>query len=1577
MIPTTPLPPPPLSSSASTGQQHYEKNDTNASSSFNNSNSNTTTTHTTTTTTTTAMMIQEPPRLPLNTFAPKSLQLLATRQTHIPILVLATEAAHRMAWKNQLRLADLFEGLLQSSLANNNNNNNNTLLPPIRSLTRSLQLTMSQLPVTFVEADQLAVPMTDKEAQAYLQQQALLQASDGDLQHDLNILEDAIDSLLQDDNNHNNDTSDNHNKQQQQQEDGETHSLSSTTMQARQEHFQQVTKDAFALTSPLTIPWLWRYRQGLDATTNHLEHDLLQCPPLCLLVCTTQEMAGPLDTLTSLSSSHYLPPAYQNGLYDPKSMKKEVLVLHDCVDGPEEWNKEGSLRPHEVSLRQSLQAKFGAGAQVLRLNSIALETAQQLAQEETSDLWNGNGTRGNCLSLSDRAVIRKYLTTLVANSLLPAMERRVSDLNVIVSDRKKGVKNVFKSFWRSGKTKEDESTTTMATNNYEDDASSPSNSDIKYRYDSIESQTRLLADSLFLMRDYEAALSMYKLIKDDFKQDKAHAHYGSVLEQIALCMYLTDPYGKTKEIFGCVETALLSYSRAAEDERPASWGERPVGRPTMASKSTRLATRLCLVLIATRNICDDKHLEVGDLLASASSHETSLGAAVLLEQSSAHYFKAEMYRKYAFHMLMSGHMFRSAEQENHAFRCFTSALYIYRDSRWDELHNHLRSALAAQLYSLDRLALALQLYAKLVGSTSGGRVSAKSQQKFINHLLEICNENPKKALVGADRMAASSKVSSDKRNAVRTERLERIVQVVRYTKSASRVLELPNMTLPCIHDSTVIVIADETSHSRQDTVHYFGNPQPGEDAIWEELTLMANAELKASQRQGSTVLDEVTTSALAKVDDPYLQKYLAQIDKERISLRALERSRKSSSFTESPPVRALMEPITVDFAMSNPLGIPVDLSDIQLIARMTDDNGRVCTNEDAIKITPLVSYNESPEWCFYGSTTKFQIADFCRVSSTGGAGVEGKQSWKAAEETEPSFVVTKTTMTLDPESRKSVAISICPLTQGKLEILGVRCRLFDDVWVSHSFDLKGDLLQDNRSNRANRVRAEPTVLKAKIERGMPSLTAELIHHEESISGMIGPLLDGQLTSWTLRMSNVGTAAATNIFLKTNLPWISITGHGIESSGSAEEKESQPTHCCIGPTGTLMELPLDDNTLKTVNELHPNETVDIPIHIRTSGIGKEDFYMLFRYDLLDDDAETPRHRWLRKMFEISIYPSITFNASVVPSFSSPGEFIMSIDVANLRTDRPDSLHVGINKLSLASRCNHLELLPGQTEDGGPVLAWQEKTTLHVRVSASESTSNCMISECNLNVENGTARSTDAISSRSLDFVRLQSAHDLFDRTMKAHEQILARAMGSNGNDGEHPKSIAQIRRENTGSMVWNIDGTSESGPGHPTSLTRLCPRDDAKMSFPLICSWSSEDGSIEGQHFIQQVPICPPSANGSNGCPLIMSAKHPESVSADLSQGPAHVRFEVKVRNRLVNEPVSFEFNVDEPESFHIVGPERFKASLGGGDEMSVPLQAIIPNTGLYNLQSIRLTIESEQAISYTFPLQWMVTVDTL
>jgi len=1510
----------------------------------------------------------QPEALPLTAFAPAKLQILAVRQTHIPVLIVATERANLAAWKNQLLLKDLLQGLFQSvaSTQQQQQQQQQSSLPPFRSVTKSLHLEWSDVQLQFLQPNEAAVPMTNEDAVQALKDHAVLLDTDGNLAYELQLLQDQIDNLLQDNNDSSN-NSKNYNNYNNNKKGTRTDPMN--YQKDRRDQLEQVTKDAFLLTSPLEIPWLWRYRQALDASTAHAQHDLTLAPAIVLTVCTTQEVTSSLETLKALQSTHYLPAAYHNGLLDPRSVRYEALVLHDTVE-----QGSAALEWDEAALQQTLVRTFGPGAAVVRLNSISPETAAQLAAEETTDLWGGGGTRGNCLSVSDRVVLRKYLASLVSASVLPALERRVTNLNVIVSDRKKGVKNVFKSLWRTGKKEDD------ASNNINSNSNSASGggatavtSEIMYRHDTIESQTRLLADTLFLMKDYDAALGMYRLIKDDYKQDKANAHYGSTQEMMALCLYLTDPYGRARDIFAHIENALLSYSRAAEDERPASWGEKP-GRPTVAPLSTRLATRLCLILTSTRNICNDRHLEVADLLASASSSETALGAAVLLEQSSAHYFHAEMYRKYAFHMLMSGHMFRSAEQEHHAFRCFTSALYIYRDGKWDELHSHLRSALAAQLYSMDQMAVSLQLYAKLVGSTDGGRVSVKSQQKFINHLLEICNEHTKKALVGADRMAAPANLSGAERDAVRKARFDRIVQVVRYTRSASRVLELPNMNLPCIEDSTVNVVAEETSCVRRDNVSSFGDAGMGSDLVWEELMLTTIAELRAVDSSKHQKLDDdVVTKVLARIEDPEIRSVIAQIDKEKSNRNKIERAKRSPTFKENPPVRAQMEPLSVEFFISNPLGIPIDLAALQLVAKMTDESGeRLCTNEDAVTITPLESSNETQKWTFHNSNADFEAADFCRISA--GKDDPTKETWRTADERSPFFVVTKKDITLDPESRRNISASICPMVQGNLEILGVRCRLFDDVWVYHPFDVKGPLLQNTRSNRASRVRAESLLLKAKVERGMPCLTADLVLSATDSKQADGPALQGQISSWTLRLSNVGTAAATAVTLKTNVPWVSIVRNDAE-----ETSEKRATSFCVGPTGTLMQLPMESASLMTHGQIEPGETLEVPVRMRTSGAGKQEFYMLFRYELVD--SPSPRHRWLRKMFEVPVYPSLTLSASLLPSYADSLEHILSLQLSNYRTDRPDKLEVIFETLSLASRRYRLEPLPGQltSKSKDVQLDWRERLTLHYRIVAleeEEESDSCRFTECLLSgSDEGQSMSKAAASSVALGFLSLERAHEQFEDTLKLHQMALARA-SVDIQDDHHPRSIAQIRRANTSAFnsASNSRDGSEEEVIYPTSIARLCPPNDETIN--ISCAWrtigkdATDTNVIYGEHHIRGLTVRP--ASQTKACPITVTAEHPSAVSNDFNNGPAIVPLQVTLSNRLTQDAVDFEFTVETPESFDYIGPESFQWVLDAGGQVTVPLKALIPQAGVYNLQMIRLTIGEDQA--YLFPLQWLVMV---
>ena len=145
------------------------------------------------------------------------------------------------------------------------------------------------------------------------------------------------------------------------------------------------------------------------------------------------------------------------------------------------------------------------------------------------------------------------------------------------------------------------------------------------------------------------------------------------------------------------------------------------------------------------------------------------------------------------------------------------------------------------------------------------------------------------------------------------------------------------------------------------------------------------------------------------------------------------------------------------------------------------------------------------------------------------------------------------------------------------------------------------------------------------------------------------MLEGQISMWTIRLRNVGNAPASGLFLKTNLPWIDIVDNEISSSEKCmtiEEKESRAISRCLGPSGTLMSIPVKGN-------IDPNQTFDIQVRVRTSGEKKQDFYMLYKYDIVTNLAEKDskrRSRWLRKMYEGS-QVQVFWTVATCSSFSS--------------------------------------------------------------------------------------------------------------------------------------------------------------------------------------------------------------------------------------------------------------------------------------------------------------------------------------
>ena len=1072
--------------------------------------------------------------------------------------------------------------------------------------------------------------------------------------------------------------------------------------------------------------------------------------------------------------------------------------------------------------------------------------------------------------------------------------------------------------------------------------------------------------------------------------------YWGPFSGLPLCIFQLEPHLRPREIFNTIEQALVSYTRAAEEERmrldakTRQAGELNIRHSTSKSSITRLATRLSLVMaMSSSTIAKNRSLECADLLASVSSYESSLGAAVLMEQSSVFYYKARMTRKYAFHMLMAGHMFQKCGQHHHAFRCFASAMYIYRNEMWGVLYNHLKTALVSQLYTMGRMSVALVLYAKLVGVHGGGKVSVASQQKFVQNLIEICQNHTKSALAGADRMIVPSSVPQIRRNSYRNEKLEQIVDVIENTRGASRVLELPNVNLPNIAASSVKVwTKSESSYfaeidSQDSKTPILGKLAKGDEKIWDELELMTTAEVTAAEigdANNDNSQEETITAALAKIDDPQHRRFIAEIDKEKQNRAMVERSKRKNK-KPLPVVRAKGEPIFCDFEMKNPLGIEVRLTEVQLVARMVEKSSsgsnKTCTNEFAIQLNDsTLSEFQKSDWTFSSTDDlQFKIPQFCRISE------ENVKSCMSAQ-VNPFFVVTKQDVSLSGEGKTSVSLGIVPLVEGDLEILGVRFKLQDKVWLYHEFDIPGPLLKDTRTNIMNKVRAESVYLKSKIEVEMPCLTAELIKSipENSPETDDGPMLVGQISTWTIRLRNVGTAPATGVVLKTSLPWIDIVENENDSSLTVDEKESQAISRCLGPSATLMALPGGD-------KIDPNQSVDIQIRVRTSGDKKQDFYMLYKYDLLDEKETKSRTRWLRNMYEVPVYPSLSFQAKPMVNSTIGEEILVVVELTNNRLDRPTDLYVTLDNLSLTSRKYRLELLPGQltkSKEFGDVLqiGWQEQVVVFCKLVVPDDDDKnaiCTVSECPFS-ESGETITKECASSSETNYLCLEDAFQSFQSTWRSHLEELMRLENTPDSEKDHPRSIASIRRANTSVRG---DGTaSVAKENHSTSIGSLCPISSSASEIHLTCSWRAILGQevVRGEHYLRKIPISNKGFFG--GCPVICSVEHASTTSHDFSKTPvAMVPFTMKLKNCMLETPVKFTWSWDSSKSHsyssvELVGISAETLELGPSEETQVSLEAMVTEAGVHGLQNLTIVVHREGADDEVYHPndQWLVHV---
>uniref|UniRef100_A0AAX7V4W5 Trafficking protein particle complex 8 n=1 Tax=Astatotilapia calliptera TaxID=8154 RepID=A0AAX7V4W5_ASTCA len=514
--------------------------------------------------------------------------------------------------------------------------------------------------------------------------------------------------------------------------------------------------------SSVTTPWFEAYRENFLQSMPASDHEFLNHYLACLLVVSSTE-AVPVEQFLKLSqeqhriqhSGEYTNPKW----FIPNTLKYYVL-LHDMCEGDEQ---------RADVVYEDMKQKYGSqGCYLLKMNS---RTFSANVDEQIPDPWSqylhknnlhnqvnitiisrpevdGNysaekghplqldssmanlhnlsavhtdlkkgakdsnspacaaGSHGACLTLNDHDYIRQFIQEFTFRGLLPHIEKTIRQLNDQLVSRKGLSRSLFtatKKWFGGGKAPEKSISEPKST------------CGLLYPPEAPELQIRKMADLCLLVQHYDLAYSCYHTAKKDFLSDQAMLYAAGALEMAAVSAFLQG---------------------GASRPYPAHYMDTAIQTYRDVCKNMVLAER-CALLSAEILKSQGKYSEAATLLIKMTSEDSDLRSALLLEQA-AHCFinmRNPMVRKFAFHMILSGHRFSKAGQRRHALRCYCQAMQVYKERGWSLAEDHINFTIGRQSFTLRQPEEAVTAFRQILINDS--RQTAKQQGAFLREYLYV------------------------------------------------------------------------------------------------------------------------------------------------------------------------------------------------------------------------------------------------------------------------------------------------------------------------------------------------------------------------------------------------------------------------------------------------------------------------------------------------------------------------------------------------------------------------------------------------------------------------------------------------------------------------------------------------------------------------------------------------------------------------------------------------------------------------------------------------------------------------
>ncbi|KAI3823375.1 hypothetical protein L1987_04810 [Smallanthus sonchifolius] len=447
---------------------------------------------------------------------------------------------------------------------------------------------------------------------------------------------------------------------------------------------------------PEFVPtWFQYFNKELVRSVSFSDHEAFDHPVACLLVVSSND-EDPINKFVNFFNTNQLPPLLNDGAMDPKIPKYFILV-HD--------NQDGSPK-RATKILAEMRNTFGSNdCRLLCINS----SQDRLADHEPNP-WAPYGSNaspgqhlGCLLNNEDMDELKAFVRDLLSKDIIPNMEQRIRVLNQQVSATRKGFRNQIKNlWWRKGK----EDTPEVQSVNM-------------YTFNSIESQIRVLGDYAFMLRDYELALSNYRLLSTDYKLDKAWKRYAGVQEMMGLTYFMLNQSKKDAEY--CMENAFSTYLR-------------------IGTSGKGNATRCGLWWVEMLKTSGQYKDAAG--VYFRISGEEPLHSAVMLEQASYCYLlsKPSMLRKYGFHLILSGDLYKKCDQIKHAIRAYRNALSVFKGTTWSHIHDHVHFQIGKWYAFLGRFDVAMKHMLEILACS---HQSKAMQELFMKDFFQILQKTGK------------------------------------------------------------------------------------------------------------------------------------------------------------------------------------------------------------------------------------------------------------------------------------------------------------------------------------------------------------------------------------------------------------------------------------------------------------------------------------------------------------------------------------------------------------------------------------------------------------------------------------------------------------------------------------------------------------------------------------------------------------------------------------------------------------------------------------------------------------------